>query len=178
MPKILLHSCCGPCTIFPLRRLRGQQWDVYSLFYNPYIQPYQEFQRRLATLQDFAAQENFKLIVRPDYDLEGFLRQTVFREQHRCITCYSARLEATARLARKSRFDAFTTTLLYSKQQKHALVRSIAEEASRKFGIPFHYEDFRAGWQEGQEAARQSGMYRQQYCGCIYSERDRFYKEP
>lgn len=178
MAKILLHSCCGPCTIYPLHRLRAQQWDVYSLFYNPYIQPYQEFERRLTTLQELADREGFKLIVRPDYDLEGFLRQTVFREQHRCITCYSARLEATARLARKSRFDAFTTTLLYSKQQNHALVRSLAEEASHKFDIPFYYEDFRVGWREGQEAARRSGMYRQQYCGCIYSERDRFYKEP
>jgi predicted adenine nucleotide alpha hydrolase (AANH) superfamily ATPase len=119
--------------------------------------------------------EELPLIVRPDYDLEDFLRQVVFRESHRCIHCYSSRLEAAARTAKKSSFDAFTTTLLYSKRQKHDLICSIAEEVSRKHGIPFYYEDFRAGWKEGQEKAKSLGLYRQQYCGCIYSEKERFY---
>lgn len=178
MSKILLHTCCGPCTIYPLRQLRAKHWNVYGFFYNPNIQPYQEFDRRLTALKEYAQQERLKLITRPDYELEDFLRHTAFREHQRCIYCYSIRLEAAARLASKSKYDAFTTTLLYSKQQKHALVRSIAEEASRRFGIPFYYEDFRVGWRDGQEAARQLRIYRQQYCGCIYSERERFYKGP
>ena len=174
MRKILLHTCCGPCTIIPLQNLRARDWSVHGFFYNPNIQPYQEFQKRLDALQSFAHSEELHLIVRPDYELETFLRQTAFREGQRCIYCYSIRLEAAARLAKKSRFDAFTTTLLYSKQQKHELIRSIAQEASRRFGIPFHYEDYRENWQEGQEKARRSGIYRQQYCGCIYSEKERF----
>lgn len=174
MPRILLHTCCGPCTIYPLEELRRNGWSVHGFFYNPNIQPYQELCRRLEAFRELADIERMDIIVRPDYDLESFLRQVVFREHQRCIHCYSIRLEAAARLAKKSRFDAFTTTLLYSRQQKHDLIRSIAEEASRKYGIPFHYEDFRVGWKHGQERAKALGLYRQQYCGCIYSEKERF----
>ncbi|MFP5212226.1 MAG: epoxyqueuosine reductase QueH [Acidobacteriota bacterium] len=174
MARILLHTCCGPCSIYPVKRLREQDWTVHGFFYNPNIQPYQEFQRRLEALQSVADHYSLELIVRPDYDPETFFRQVAFREGQRCLFCYSVRLEAAARLAKKSRFDAFTTTLLYSKQQKHELIKSIAEEASRKNGIPFHYEDFRSGWKEGQEEAKTLGIYRQQYCGCLYSEKERF----
>jgi epoxyqueuosine reductase len=174
MPSILLHTCCGPCTIHPLRRLREEGWQVHGYFYNPHIQPYQEFRKRLTTLELFAQREELKVIIRSDYELEKFLRQVVFRERQRCMYCYAIRLGAAARLAKKSRFDAFTTTLLYSKRQKHDLVRDLAQEASKTFGISFYYEDFRKGWQEGQEEAREQGMYRQQYCGCIFSEQERY----
>ena len=100
-----------------------------------------------------------------------------FREHQRCLYCYARRLEATARLAKKSRFDAFTTTLLYSKRQKHDLVCDLAQEVSKRHGIPFYYEDFREGWKLGQEQARRQGLYRQQYCGCIYSEKERYLKK-
>ncbi|MGA7875574.1 MAG: epoxyqueuosine reductase QueH [Desulfoferrobacter sp.] len=175
--KILIHTCCGPCTIYPLQRLRAQNWAVHGFFYNPNIQPYQELQRRLEALQVVAQKEDLKLIIRPDYELEAFVRQTAYRESQRCIYCYSVRLEAAARLAKKSRFDAFTTTLLYSKRQKHELIRTIAEEAARRSGIQFHYQDFREGWKEGQGKAKDLGIYRQQYCGCIYSEKERFCKD-
>lgn len=174
MPKILLHTCCAPCTIYPFAKLREAGWQVYGFFFNPHIQPYQEFQKRLTTLESFALREGLKLIIRTDYELERFLRQVAFREHQRCLYCYARRLEAAARLAKKSRFDAFTTTLLYSRMQKHDLVRDLAENASRQFGIPFYYEDFREGWETGQEQARLAGMYRQQYCGCIFSEQERY----
>jgi predicted adenine nucleotide alpha hydrolase (AANH) superfamily ATPase len=175
--RILLHTCCGPCTIYPLKRLRQEGWQVHGYFYNPHIQPYQEFEKRLATLESFAQREELEIIVRNDYELERFFRQVAFREHQRCIYCYAIRIEAVARLAKKSRFDAFTTTLLYSKRQRHDLVRDLAQEASQKYGIAFYYENFRKGWREGQELAGRQGMYRQQYCGCIYSERER-YKAP
>jgi epoxyqueuosine reductase len=174
LSAILLHTCCAPCTVYPLEALRNAGWRVHACFYNPHIQPYQEFQKRLTAMESFARQEELKIIVRADYELEKFLRQVVYREHQRCLFCYTVRLEATARLAKKSRFDAFTTTLLYSKRQKHDLVRSVAQEASRKFGIPFYYEDFRTGWKEGQEGAKARGLYRQQYCGCIFSEKERY----
>jgi epoxyqueuosine reductase len=176
LSNILLHTCCAPCTIYPLGKLRQGGWQVHAFFYNPHIQPYQEFQKRLTTVESFARGEELSIIVRPEYELEKFLRQVVFREQQRCLYCYAVRLEATARLAKKSRFDAFTTTLLYSRMQKHDLVRDLAQEVSRKFGIPFYYEDFREGWKEGQEEARRRGLYRQQYCGCIFSEKERYLK--
>jgi predicted adenine nucleotide alpha hydrolase (AANH) superfamily ATPase len=158
----------------PLKNLRARSLSVHGFFYNPNIQPYQEFQRRLDALQAFAQKEELQLIVRSDYELETFLRQIAFRESQRCVYCYSIRLEAAARLAKKSRFDAFSTTLLYSKRQKHDLIKAIALEASSRFGVPFHYEDFREDWKEGQEKAKELGIYRQQYCGCIYSEKERY----
>ncbi len=174
MSRILLHTCCAPCSIFPVAELRRENFRVHGFFYNPHIQPYQEFERRLEALRHFASLEDLPLIVREDYEPETFFRQVAFRESNRCMYCYSLRLNAAASLARKSRFDAFTTTLLYSRQQKHELVISIAEEASKKNGIPFYYKDFRSGWKEGQESAKKIGIYRQQYCGCIYSEAERF----
>jgi len=175
MSRILLHTCCAPCSIYPVSTLRGEDVTVHAFFYNPHIQPWQEFDRRLKTLESYADSEKIPLIVRDDYDPVGFFRQVAFRETNRCTYCYSLRLEAAARLAAKSRFDAFTTTLLYSKQQKYELVAALAEEASRRHSIPFLYRDFRAGWKEGQEKAKSLGMYRQQYCGCIYSEMERFH---
>jgi hypothetical protein len=155
--------------------LRGENFVVHGFFYNPHIQPYQEFQKRLTTLQTYAQTEHLPLIVRADYDLQNFFREVAFRETNRCLYCYSVRIDAAASLARKSLFDAFTTTLLYSRRQQHRLIVSIAEEASKRHGIAFFYRDFRLGWKEGQQRAKALGMYRQQYCGCIYSEMERFY---
>ncbi len=174
MSRVLLHICCAPCAIYPVSTLRGEGFAVHGFFYNPHIQPWQEFDRRLKALETYAASDEIPLIVRPDYDLQTFFRQVAFRETSRCIYCYSLRLDAAARLAKKSRFDSFTTTLLYSRQQKHDLVVSMAEEAARKHSISFLYRDFREGWKEGQEKARMLGIYRQQYCGCVYSEMERF----
>jgi len=175
--KILLHICCAPCTIYPLTRLREDGWEVFGYFYNLNIHPYQEFQKRLETLKNFANMVDLRLILREEYDVEHFIRQVVFRESKRCYYCYTHRLEAAARLAKKSGFDSFTTTLLYSKQQRHDLIREIAEGISRKIGIPFHYEDFREGWKMGIEKSKELGLYRQQYCGCIYSEAERFMRK-
>jgi predicted adenine nucleotide alpha hydrolase (AANH) superfamily ATPase len=108
--------------------------------------------------------------------LDEFLQGVVFREAFgvRCQYCYHKRLEATAQVAKHGKFDAFTTTLLYSKFQNHKLICDIAASLSKEYGVRFYYEDFRLGWKEGIEVSKKLGMYRQQYCGCIYSERDRY----
>lgn len=178
MGRILVHACCGPCLLYPLEVLIAAGWKTHTFFYNPHIQPYQEWQRRLEAARTVVAAFDVPMIVREDYELEEFFRQTAFRENRRCLYCYSRRIEAAARLAKKSGFDAFTTTLLYSKRQNHDLVRQIGEEAASAFSIPFVYEDFRKGWAEGQHKAIAMGLYRQQYCGCVYSERDRFSPKP
>jgi len=174
--RLLLHMCCGPCTIYPLRTLRADGWSVHGFFYNPNIQPCREFERRLEAARTVSEREGLPLIVRDDYDPVEFLRNVVFREQQRCVYCYSVRIEAAARIARKSGFDAFSTTLLYSKLQKHELIEEIARDTSRRIGVPFIYRDFRQGWREGHEAAKMMGIYRQQYCGCIYSEAERYHR--
>lgn len=172
--KILLHSCCGPCTIYPLRILREKGHDISGLFYNPNIHPYQEYARRRDTLTDFASQEGLPLIGKEGYGLEIFLRQVAFREEERCGICYRIRLAYTARIARREGFDAFSTTLLYSRYQKHDLIREVAGSVAEAEGIDFFYQDFRIGWSEGVRVSKERQMYRQFYCGCIYSEKERY----
>ena len=110
------------------------------------------------------------------YDLEGFLQNVVFRESERCSYCYYERLRSTALMAKRGKFDYFSTTLLYSKFQKHDKLKSIGEEIGKSVGVQIYYQDFRTGWKEGVEASKRLGLYRQQYCGCIYSEKERYFK--
>ena len=112
------------------------------------------------------------------YPLEEFLRNIAFRETERCRFCYYLRLSATARVARGGKFDAFTSTLLYSKFQNHELIKELGQLVVQEVGVPFYYEDFRKGWAEGRTKADKLGLYKQQYCGCIFSERDRFMESP
>ena len=172
--KVLLHICCAPCAVYPVEALTGAGHSVRGFFFNPNIQPYQEFERRAQALETYAEKVKLPVIWDRTYDLEGFFRAVVFREAERCRFCYFQRLLAAARVARAGKFQAFTTTLLYSKYQDHELVREVARQAEREVGIPFHYEDFRVGWEQGRVRTRELGLYRQQYCGCIFSERDRF----
>jgi len=174
--KILMHTCCGPCTIYPTGVLRGEGFDVMGFFYRHNIHPYTETLKRQDTLQTYAEQVHLKLIIQEDYDLEGFLQNIAYRESDRCRYCYHDRLRSTALLAKRGEFDYFTSTLLYSKFQKHDLIRSVGESVGTSVGVPFYYQDFRTGWREGVDASKELGMYRQQYCGCIYSEKERFFR--
>jgi len=172
--KVLLHICCANCLIYPLRVLRERGMEVVGFFYNPNIHPYQEYVKRRETLRDYADRVGLRVIWKDDYDLEGYLRAVVFREGRRCQICYHLRLEATAQVARHGKFDAFSTTLLYSKHQRFEDIVEIGDSLSRLYGVRFLNYDFREGWKEGIEESKRLGLYRQQYCGCIYSERDRF----
>ena len=145
-----------------------------GFFFNPNIHPYQEFSRRIATLEDYAAKTGLPMIWDRTYDLEGFLRGVAFRENERCRFCYYQRLRAAARVAKGGNFDAFTSTLLYSKFQNEEMIRELAQQVVGEVGVPFYYEDFRQGWAQGAAKAKKLGLYKQHYCGCIYSERDRF----
>ena len=172
--KILLHICCAPCSIFPVKILRSKDMDVFGFFYRHNIHPYTECLKRQETLRSYAETINLRVIYQEGYDLEGFIQNVVFRESNRCEFCYHDRLKSTAMIAKRGKFDYFTTTLLYSKHQKHEQVKSIGEAMGRSVGVPFYYNDFRIGWKEGIEESKQLGMYRQQYCGCIYSEKERY----
>ena len=173
--RILLHMCCAPCTTYPLQQLRGRWERIIGFYYNPNIHPYREYEKRLSAVRQLAEITGLEMIYRDEYDLEDFLRCVVFREQNRCQYCYHRRLEAAARTAAKSKFDAFTSTLLYSRLQKHDLIAEIGESLGKKWGVPFYYGDFREGWKEGIALSKEMRLYRQQYCGCIYSEKDRYY---
>jgi predicted adenine nucleotide alpha hydrolase (AANH) superfamily ATPase len=176
--KLLMHACCGPCSIYPLQALRDDRHQVMGFYYRNNIHPYTECLKREQTLMAFAESRDLKMIVQTGYDMETFLRNVAFREADRCTYCYHERLTTTAHLAKKGRFDGFTTTLLYSRYQKHDQIRSIGDSVGKSARIPFYYQDFRDGWTAGIEQSRQMGMYRQAYCGCIYSEKARFYHPP
>ena len=112
-----------------------------------------ECSKRQKALQSYAESIDLTVIYQDGYDVEGFLQQVVFRESER-----------------------FSTTLLHSKFQQHDLIQSIGEAVGRSVGIPFYYHDFRSGWTAGVQMSKELGLYRQQYCGCIYSEKERYYK--
>lgn len=172
--KILLHICCGPCSLYPLHALRRAGHDVTGFFYNHNIHPYQEYARRLQAAQEMAERESLPLLVRDEYDLEGFLAAVAHAPHTRCTYCYASRLRATAGVARGGGFDAFSASLLYSRYQRHDEIRQLGERIAGECDIPFYYEDFRPGWQEGIRLSKEMGLYRQQYCGCIYSEKERY----
>jgi epoxyqueuosine reductase len=150
--------------------------EVMGFFYRHNIHPYTECLQRQKTVSDYADDIGLKVIYQEGYDLEGFLRNVAFRESDRCLYCYHDRLRTTALMAKRGNFDYFSTTLLYSKFQKHERIKSIGQSIGKSIGVPFHYHDFREGWKEGVEKSKQLNMYRQQYCGCIYSEKERYYK--
>jgi predicted adenine nucleotide alpha hydrolase (AANH) superfamily ATPase len=174
--KLLLHICCAPCTIYPLEMLRKEAGQVKGVFFNPNIHPYLEYKKRLDTVREYTAREGLEVAVAEGYPIEDFLQKTAALGKDRCSYCYEVRLRHTAEQARKGLFDAFTTTLLYSRYQKHDLIRKTAENIAREMKIPFYYKDFRVGWEGGVRISKETGMYRQKYCGCIYSEKERFFK--
>jgi len=174
--KILLHVCCAPCAIYPRQVLTDQGMTVMGYFHQRNIHPWQECLRRREAVEQYSELTGMRVIYQEAYDPETFLRAVVFREADRCTYCYHDRLQATARLAKRGQFDYFTSTLLYSKFQKHDLIRQIGEAEGRAAGVPFYYHDFREGWKQGIEESRRLNLYRQQYCGCLYSEKERFYK--
>ncbi len=172
--KVLLHVCCANCAIYPVKVLREQSHHVTGLFFNHNIHPFQEFQRRLGTVRDYADRVDLPMIYQTDYLMVEFLAQVAANPRQRCAYCYRSRLEETARTAAEHGFDGFSSSLLYSRYQQHESIRLHGEELSRRYNIPFLYQDFRSGWREGIDASKAMGLYRQQYCGCIYSEMDRY----
>ncbi len=150
--------------------------EVMGFFYRHNIHPFQECLKREETLKTYADSIDLKVIFQQDYRVEEFLQAVAFREKDRCRYCYHARLKATAMVARKGKFDAFSTTLLYSKFQNHDRIIETGRAVARQYDLKFFYHDFRDGWKEGIETSKHLGMYRQQYCGCIYSEKDRYFK--
>lgn len=178
--NLLLHMCCGPCSCYPVKVLREQGIEPTGYFFNPNIHPYKEWDMRLKAAEEFAARSEMKIITDKHYMLRDFLRRALAAEQvenGRCRMCYTWRLEETARYAAENGFDAFTSTLFYSIYQQHELMKETAEHFAKVYGVKFHYEDFRPGWQEGIDMSLEMGLYRQPYCGCIFSEEERYSRE-
>jgi len=172
--KLLLHACCGPCACYPAKALSGEGVDFTLLYYNPNIHPYKEFKHRLAALRELAEKQDYRLIIDKTYPLEECVKGMLEEPVVRCAFCYRMRLRYTAKYAADNGFTAFSTTLLYSPYQKHELIVQAAEAAAQEFGLKFYYQDWRPHYQEGVDISLALGLYRQPYCGCVFSERDRY----
>lgn len=162
----------------PLKALRDEGAEVRGLFYNPNIQPYTESQRRLGTAAQWAHEVDLPLIVQEEYDPESWMRMVTFREGERCRLCLHQRLRRAAQVAKKGGYEFFSSSLLYSVRQKHGLIRDLGQALAREQGVGFLYRDWRPLWRQGVEASQAAGMYRQPYCGCLFSERDRYLGRP
>ena len=174
MEKILLHICCGPCATYPVPFLQDQGFEVCGYFYNPNIHPFTEYRRRRQALADYASSIEMEVIYEESHDPAEFMRQVVQGENQRCFYCYQMRLEKTAQMAKEGGFAGFSTTLCVSPYQKHELIKEAGETMAERYGIPFIYRDFRPGYRETVKISKELNLYRQQYCGCFYSELERY----
>ncbi len=173
---LLLHICCGPCAVYPVQELQKKN-SLTGYFFNPNIHPYREFKKRINGVRQFAEQKKINVEIDTDYGLKDFLQRVVFKENTRCPICYDMRLKKTAQKAAEIGADGFSTTLLYSRYQNHELIRKMGEELANQYEITFYYDDFRDGWQSGIDQSIAMDLYRQPYCGCIYSEQERYDKK-
>jgi predicted adenine nucleotide alpha hydrolase (AANH) superfamily ATPase len=173
MKKVLIHSCCAHCAAYTVEYWRRQGHETSALWYNPNIHPYMEHQHRLEAMQALAQEIHIPLIVTEGYDIIDYFRQVVGHEAERCQYCFKLRLSKTAETAKAMGFDAFTTTLLISPHQ-HDLLEEIGNELAGERGIEFLYADLRKRYSDSRRMTKPLNLHRQQYCGCVYSEWERY----
>lgn len=175
-PSLLLHSCCAPCSSYVLEYLT-QYFDITIFYYNPNISPESEYRHRVAEQQrlisEMCPQVQF---AEGRYEPERFYEMAKGLENEpergkRCIKCYRMRLEESAAAAKERGSDYFTTTLSISPQKDSAVLNEIGRSVSEKYGIPYLYSDFkkRGGYKRSIELSAQYGLYRQNFCGCVFS---------
>ena len=173
--KLLLHTCCAPCSVYCIDELKKENIipDVY--WYNPNIHPYKEYVLRRDCLKNYANKLGLKCIIEDEYGLDEFCKNVANKLDTRCKDyCYPVRLKKTFEYAVANGYDAVSTTLLYSIYQNHEFIKSHCEKLSKEYGVDFLYRDFRTGFWEGHNKAKEEGLYMQKYCGCIFSEEDRY----
>jgi len=179
--KLLLHCCCAPCSVSCVGSLRGENIEPHLFWYNPNIHPYTEYKSRRDCLNEFAKSKKLSLTLIDEYGLREFLTEVYSQADsdsishpQRCRKCYRIRLEKTVSFAAQEGYSAFSTTLLISPYQDHEEIKRVGEEMAKEYGIDFLYRDFRPLFREGQSAARAENFYIQKYCGCVFSEEERY----
>ena len=177
MMKLLLHTCCAPCSVYCIEYLRTNKIEPTIYWYNPNIHPYKEYEKRKETLEEYAKIIKVESVFVDEYGLKEFAKNTVNDLENRCLNyCYKVRLESTAKYAKENGYTAFSTTLLISPYQKHEIIKEIGEQIAKEYGLEFLYIDFREGFRKGLAKAREMGLYMQKYCGCVFSEEERYLK--
>lgn len=170
----LLHICCAPCSVACVKTLREEGVEPVGFWYNPNIHPFLEYKARRDTLRQYAQDIGLDLREEDFYGLRQFTAAVAQDSDHRCGYCYACRMERTAQYAAENGFDRFSTTLLVSSYQNRELICATGAKMGEQYGVEFVPYDFRPRFREGQEEARALGLYMQKYCGCVYSEEDRF----
>lgn len=181
-PKLLLHACCAPCSSYVLEYL-SRYFKISILYYNPNIAPKSEYDKRLNELERLVSRlpaENPITVLPCEYDGEAFEKAACGFEAApeggaRCMRCFRLRLRKTAEEAKKSGFDYFTTTLSISPLKNAAALNAIGEELAAEFGVRHLPADFKKknGYKRSLELSKEYELYRQDYCGCIYSKLER-----
>ncbi len=182
VPSLLLHSCCGPCSSYCIEYL-SNYFNITVFYYNPNIYPEEEYYTRVKEqerfINEFPAKHKVSFI-EGDYDTKSFYEIAKGLEQEpekglRCHKCYDMRLRRTAQVAKEKGFDFFTTTLTISPMKDSQVLNEIGLKLSEEIGINWLKSDFKKkeGYKRSTELAREYDMYRQDYCGCVYSYRDR-----
>jgi predicted adenine nucleotide alpha hydrolase (AANH) superfamily ATPase len=176
--KLLLHVCCAPDATVVVERL-SPEYDITIFFYNPNIHPETEYEQRLTEMKKLATQLEVPLLP-AEYDADVWFRAVKGMEYlpeggKRCEICFKLRLEKTAQMAKAHQFEIFTTVLTVSPHKNAALINEIGKMSSEKFGVPFMEANFKKkdGFKRSIELSRQYHLYRQNYCGCIYSKTER-----
>ncbi len=176
--KLLLHTCCAPCSVYCIDSLRKENIEPTIYWYNPNIHPYIEYKSRRDCLKEYTQSINVNAIFEEEYGLDNFCKNVISDLENRCSNyCYKIRMEQTAKYAKENGYDAICTTLFVSPYQKHDELKKVAQEMADKYGVQLLYRDFRPGFREGQSKARELGLYIQKYCGCVFSEEDRYKKQ-
>lgn len=172
--KLLLHTCCAPCLIYPLKRLKEEGFELTALFYNPNIHPFAEYNKRKEAVMDYSKRIGIEVIY-PQYDPRQYFHAVNKMEEglQRCLICWHERLKITAQSARERNFTHFSSTLLVSPYQDQESLSKIGRNLTSEEKVEFYYEDFRLGFKEAHDQAKKDGIYCQKYCGCIYSEIER-----
>lgn len=179
--RLLMHMCCGPCACICMKVLKEEGWNITGFYMNPNIQPLMEYLRRREAAEQCAAYFGIPILFDDQsWNLTGWLRAVRGRDKPpgRCVYCVTSRMEATYARARELGFTHFFSSLLYSKYQPHEAIREAGERLSASGDGPkFLYRDFRGMWQDGIDLSKEMGLYRQPYCGCVYSEAERYHKK-
>lgn len=179
IPTLLIHSCCAPCSSHVLSLL-SDYFKITVLYYNPNIEPIEEYEKRKAEqirfINEFKGKNKIDFMD-IDYDNESFRNCVVGLEREReggarCNKCFYLRLDKTATLAKNNNYDFFGTTLTVSPYKNHLLINKIGEELSKKYNIQFLYSDFKKqnGYKNSIELSKKYNLYRQHYCGCLFSK--------
>jgi len=177
---ILIHICCAPCLAGPLSGDEFKDFVPVGYFFNSNIQPFGEYKKRLESVREFTREKGIRVIYRDEYDLKRFMSrvgEVGFDRDQRCRWCYEDRLDRTARTAHDLGFSHFSTSLLSSPHQMHDVVKEIGEKVAGRYGVTFVSYDSRDRYSGGVEEVRDQGLYIQNYCGCIFSEEERFGKK-